>query len=62
MLLLVLVFPFLGFLSGSLFGRSLGLGISFITTFFTFLSFLLSATILFNVISTGEVYIVNFIE
>lgn len=62
MLLLVLVFPFLGFLSGSLFGRSMGLGISFITTFFTFISFLLSATILFDVVSTGEVYIVNFIE
>ncbi len=62
MLVLVLLFPFLGFLSGGLFGRYLGLGVSYVTTFFTFISFLLSINILYKTISLGDVYILDFIE
>ena len=62
MLLLILVFPFLGFLSGSLFGRFIGLGISYITTMFTFFSFLISIRLLIEIASTGDVYIVKMLE
>ena len=57
MLILVLLFPLLGFFSGSLFGRFMGLGISYITTLLTFSSFLISITLLLNIINTGNVYI-----
>lgn len=57
MLILTIIFPFLGFLSGSIFGRFLGQGVSFLTTFFTFLSFLLSLSLLIDVAFTGHVYI-----
>ena len=62
MLILVLVFPLLGFLSGGLFGRFMGLGISYITTLFTFFSFLISFGLLYNIITTGNVYILKLTE
>jgi proton-translocating NADH-quinone oxidoreductase chain L len=62
MLILVLLFPLLGFISGSLFGRLMGVGISYITTLFTFFSFITSFTILCNIINTGNVYILKLTE
>ncbi len=62
MLILVLVFPLLGFLSGGLFGRFMGLGISYITTLFTFFSFLISFSLLCDIINTGNVYILKLTE
>ncbi len=62
MLILVLLFPLLGFFSGSLFGRYMGVGTSFITTLFTFLSFATSFSILLDIINTGNVYILNLTE
>lgn len=59
MLLLVLFFPILGFLSGSIFGRLLGLGVTYLTTLFTFLSLSISLSILFNVLQTGESLMLN---
>lgn len=62
MLILVLLFPLLGFFSGSLFGRFLGLGVSYTTTFFTFSSFLVSLSLLLNIMNTGNVYILTLTE
>ena len=62
MLILVLLFPLLGFFSGSLFGRHMGLGISYTTTLFTFFSFLISFTLLCDIINTGNVYILKLTE
>jgi NADH-ubiquinone oxidoreductase chain 5 len=59
MKLLIIFLPLLGFFSGSLLGRFLGLGVCFITTFCTFLSFVLSLTLFFDVLSTGSVYIIS---
>jgi NADH-ubiquinone oxidoreductase chain 5 len=59
MLLLILFFPLLGFLSGSLFGCSLGLGVTYITTLFTLLSFVLSIFTLFYIIKTGDIFIIK---
>lgn len=59
MLTLILFFPLIGFISGSLFGRFLGIGVTYITTALTFLSFLISLSVLFHIIQTGDVYIVN---
>jgi NADH:ubiquinone oxidoreductase subunit 5 (subunit L)/multisubunit Na+/H+ antiporter MnhA subunit len=59
MLILVILFPLLGFLSGSIFGRYIGLGVSYITTLFTFSSFILSFILLCNIIKSGNVYILN---
>jgi NADH:ubiquinone oxidoreductase subunit 5 (subunit L)/multisubunit Na+/H+ antiporter MnhA subunit len=59
MLILIILFPFLGFLSGSLFGRFIGLGVCYITTFFTFLSFLLSLILLFTIIKSGDMYFLH---
>jgi NADH-ubiquinone oxidoreductase chain 5 len=58
MLLLILLFPLIGFFSGSLFGRYLGKGVPSITTAFTGISCLISVYALLNIISTGAVQIV----
>lgn len=58
MLLIILLLPLLGFFSGILFGRFLGKGVPFITTFFTSFSCVLSLLTLFNIVSTGNKYIV----
>ena len=57
MLFSIILLPFLGFLSGSLFGRYLGINTTIITTFFTFFSSLLSFFLFFDIVSTGNVYI-----
>lgn len=62
MSILILLLPFFAFLSGSLFGRFLGIGVAYITTFFTFLSCLLSINVLFNIIETGNCYIISLFE
>ena len=59
MLSLIVVLPLFGFLCGSVFGRFLGLGVSFITTLCVFLSFLISFNLLLHIILTGNVYILN---
>lgn len=59
MLLSILLFPLLGFLSGSIFGHRLGTGVCFTTTTFTFFSFSLSFLLLFYITQTGNVYILN---
>jgi NADH:ubiquinone oxidoreductase subunit 5 (subunit L)/multisubunit Na+/H+ antiporter MnhA subunit len=52
---LIILLPLFGFFSGILFGRLLGVGVSFITTLFVFLSFLLSFSLLTNILNTGSV-------
>ncbi len=59
MLLLIILLPILGFLSGSLFGRLLGKGVCIIAPLLTFTSFLISITLLIDVIKTGNVYHLN---
>ena len=62
MLILVILFPLFGFISGGLFGRHLSFGVSFATTIFTFASFICSFTLLCNIINSGNVYILNLAE
>jgi len=62
MLFLIILLPLLGFLSGSLLGRHLGFGVCFITTGCTFLSFLISFSLLCDVISTGNTYTLNLLR
>jgi NADH:ubiquinone oxidoreductase subunit 5 (subunit L)/multisubunit Na+/H+ antiporter MnhA subunit len=62
MLILIILFPFLGFLSGSLFGRFLNKGVCFVTTFFTFSSFMLSFMLLLDIVQSGNIYILNVTE
>jgi len=59
MLILIVLFPLLGFLSGSIFGRYIKHGVLYTTTGFTLMSFLLSFFILIDNIVNGNVYIVN---
>ena len=59
MFFLIILLPLLGFFSGGLFGRFLGVGVCFITTSCTFLSFLLSFFLLYDIASTGNVYLFN---
>ena len=59
MLILIVLLPLFGFLSGSVFGRYLGIGVCFITTFNICLSFLLSIFLLHDVINNGVVYKLN---
>jgi len=59
MLLLIILLPILGFLSGSLFGRLLGKGVCIVAPLLTFTSFLISITLLIDVIKTGNVYHLN---
>ncbi len=56
MVLLLLLFPFLGFLSGCLFGRYLGKKTLYITTFFLFLTVLISFFLFFDVLVNGINY------
>lgn len=60
MLLLIILLPLLGFFGGSLFGRYLGKGVPIITTLLTFTSFCFSAMLLYDVIETGNVYMVTY--
>ena len=50
MLILIVLLPLLGFFSGSLFGRFLGLGVCYITTLSVFSSFLISLFLLNDII------------
>jgi hypothetical protein len=59
MLLCILLLPLLGFLSGSVFGHRLGIGVCFTTTAFTFLSFCLSFFLLISIARSGDVFILN---
>jgi len=56
MLVLIILLPLLGFISGSLFGRYLGRGVCYITTINTFLTFLLSLFLFYDVVSYGSIY------
>ena len=56
MLLLIVLLPLLGFFSGSLFGRFIGLGACSTTTLSVFTSFLLSLSLFYDVVSTGNIY------
>jgi proton-translocating NADH-quinone oxidoreductase chain L len=59
MLILIILLPLLGFFSGSLFGRFLGVGTCVITTSTTFLSFFISFSLLIQIIAEGAVYKIN---
>jgi len=56
MLILIVLLPLLGFFSGSLFGRYIGLGTCYITTASVFSSLLLSLILFYDVVSTGVTY------
>ena len=56
MLILIVLLPLLGFFSGSLFGRYIGLGTCYITTASVFSSFLLSLILFYDVVSNGVTY------
>jgi NADH-ubiquinone oxidoreductase chain 5 len=58
MLLTIILFPLLGFFSGILFGRFLGKGVPFITTLLTSLSCIFSILTFFDIVTTGNKYIV----
>jgi proton-translocating NADH-quinone oxidoreductase chain L len=53
----IILLPLLGFISGSLFGRYLGVNTCLITTSFTFFSSVLSFFLFFDIVLTGNVYI-----
>jgi proton-translocating NADH-quinone oxidoreductase chain L len=59
MLILILLLPFLGFFSGSIFGQSLGRFVCVITTFNTLFALILSIFLLFDITSAEIVYKVN---
>lgn len=56
MLVLIVILPLLGFLNASIFGRFLGKGAGYITTFNTFMSFCFSCFMGYDVISKGLTY------
>lgn len=56
MLILILILPLLGFFSGSLFGRYLGVGVCYITCFNLLTSFFISLGLFYNILSTGVSY------
>jgi NADH:ubiquinone oxidoreductase subunit 5 (subunit L)/multisubunit Na+/H+ antiporter MnhA subunit len=58
MLFLIICLPLLGFFSGSLFGRFLGIGVCFTTTSSIFLSLLFSLVLLHDVLVNEVVYTV----
>ncbi len=62
MLFLIILLPIFGFLSGSLFGRTLGKGVCIITTLLTFTSFIISLKLLIQVILSGNVYLFTLTE
>lgn len=55
MYLLIIFLPLMGFFSGILFGRFLGKGVTYITTSFLFISFLLSCLLFKNVVLMNSV-------
>ncbi len=60
MILLIVLFPILGFFGGSLFGTFIGsTSVSYLTTIFTYISFLLSWYLFCFILSSGDVYILN---
>jgi proton-translocating NADH-quinone oxidoreductase chain L len=62
MLILIVLLPFLSFLSGALFGRYLGKTVCYITTGGVFLSLVLSFYLLFEVLAFGVSYKVTTIS
>jgi len=62
MLLVIILLPLLGFFSGSLLGRYLGKGVTYITTSLTFTSFIISFYTLIEVIGSGKVFTLTFKE
>ena len=54
MLILIILLPLFGFLTAILLGRYLGVGISFLTTFFVLLSFLLSLFLFYSNVLFGS--------
>jgi NADH:ubiquinone oxidoreductase subunit 5 (subunit L)/multisubunit Na+/H+ antiporter MnhA subunit len=61
MLFSIILLPFIGFTSGTLFGRCLGFTVCFISTICTFFSFLLSFYLFLDIIFTGNHYVFSFI-
>lgn len=60
MLILIILFPFLGFLCGAVFGKQLGrAGVCLITTLFTFFAFLLSVQIFYTTVCFQVVHILT---
>lgn len=60
MLILIILFPLLGFLGGALFGKYLGrAGVCLVTTLFTFFTFLLSIYLFSCVLRFDTVYILT---
>ena len=59
MVVIILITPIIGFLSGILFGNSLGNFVCFITTFGLLLSFIISLLLLTDNISTGAIFELN---
>ena len=59
MFFLIVTLPLLGFFAGSLFGRFLGKGTGYVTTFLTGSAFCISFLALVHNIHTGNVYIIN---
>lgn len=56
MLILILILPLLGFFSGSLFGRFLGIGVCYITCSNLVISFFISLALFFHIVTTGVSY------
>lgn len=56
MLILILIFPLLGFFSGSVFGRYVGKGVCYITCFNILSSFFISLKLFYDIITTGVSY------
>ena len=60
MLILIILLPFLGFLSGAAFGKQVGrAGVCLITTLFTFFAFLLSIYLFCCTVRFQVVYILT---
>ena len=57
---LIVFFPFIGFISGSLFGLFFGFGTCIITTFLIFCTFLMSLKLFFSVVINNGVYKLHF--
>lgn len=60
MLILIILFPFLGFLSGAVFGKHIGrAGVCLITTLFTFFAFVISVFLFCYTVRFHTVYILT---
>ena len=53
---LIILLPFLSFISGSLFGSLLGIGVTYITISSIFISFIISLTLFFDILQYNSVY------